>query len=503
MSNMLNMTNLTKFLLIFAVGIGFGVGLFVLAQEGTGTPTTEATTIEATTTPEETAAETAQDIALDQEVSAQDLGVSEPRLLPDSPFYFAKNWWRGLRLAFTFNPLKKAELQERFANEKLLELKKLAERKKNPKILERAVKNYQKEIERVKTRAEALKARVKNKARLEPFLDKFIRHQVLHQRVLEKLETKVPPQAIEKIKQARERHLERFGDVMLKLEDKDKIPERLEKSLEKIKGSKFRAIKHLELLKRLEEKAPEDKKEAIQKAEERMLQKFKARMEKMPPQEQERFENYLEKIRGDKEKHLEILENLRSEIKERPELKKRLEASRIRVLKRIKEKAQEKNCPEWSPPSPGFCKEGRVIIKRDEKGCPLPPQCIVPGETGISPKPLPGQAGKPEVACIHLWDPVCGKDGKTYSNACFAKAAGVEIKHKGVCKEKVTCVEEGEILDLGINLDLKCCAGLVRKSLYDLENCIALPGLKFICIKCGNGICGPGENKCNCPEDCK
>jgi len=25
----------------------------------------------------------------------------------------------------------------------------------------------------------------------------------------------------------------------------------------------------------------------------------------------------------------------------------------------------------------------------------------------------------------------------------------------------------------------------------------------FVCAKCGNGVCGPGENKCNCSEDCK
>jgi hypothetical protein len=431
------MNKLRNFLLMLIVGLCLGIALSVLAQEGTETPTTTAaTTTETATTSQEIATEAAQDVTLDETVSAQDLGVKEPRLLPDSPFYFAKNWWRGLRLGFTFNPVKKAELQERFANEKLLELKKLAAKKKDPKILEKAINNYQKEIERVKTRAEALKGRVKNKARLESFLDKFIRHQALHQRILEKLETKVPPQAIEKIKQARKRHLERFRDVMLKLEDKDKIPERLEKSLEKIKGSKFRAIKHLELLKRLEEKAPEDKKEAIQKAEERMLEKFKARMEKMSPQEQERFEKYLEKIRGDKEKHLEILENLRSEIKERPELKKRLEASRVRVLRRIKEKAAEKNCPQWTPPAPGFCKEGRVIIKRDKKGCPLPPQCIVPGERELPRKVLPLKNKKPKVACINLWDPVCGKDGKTYSNKCFAKVAGVEIDYKGVCREE-------------------------------------------------------------------
>ena len=39
-----------------------------------------------------------------------------------------------------------------------------------------------------------------------------------------------------------------------------------------------------------------------------------------------------------------------------------------------------------------------------------------------------------EVACILVYEPVCGVNGRTYSNSCFAGAAGVEIAHQGECK---------------------------------------------------------------------
>ena len=51
----------------------------------------------------------------------------------------------------------------------------------------------------------------------------------------------------------------------------------------------------------------------------------------------------------------------------------------------------------------------------------------------------------------------------------------------------------------------QCCEGLASIGnlfMDETGQCTGASDGSFICAKCGNGICGPGENECNCARDC-
>ena len=66
------------------------------------------------------------------------------------------------------------------------------------------------------------------------------------------------------------------------------------------------------------------------------------------------------------------------------------------------------------------------------------------------------------------------------------------------------CITEGELGNIFYGNE--CCEGLVNISNAwptDVTGeCIAVPDGSFYCARCPNNQCGPGENYCNCPEDC-
>jgi len=64
------------------------------------------------------------------------------------------------------------------------------------------------------------------------------------------------------------------------------------------------------------------------------------------------------------------------------------------------------------------------------------------------------------------------------------------------------CVTEGNYMVVSPGAT-SCCAGLtpISNSVFENNACTTAVGTS-VCAKCGNGVCGAGENECNCEIDC-
>lgn len=70
-------------------------------------------------------------------------------------------------------------------------------------------------------------------------------------------------------------------------------------------------------------------------------------------------------------------------------------------------------------------------------------------------------------------------------------------------QETQNCKKEGETI--GPQEQIYCCPGLNKMSNpagYNSDCSSAATGNGFVCTRCGDGVCGNGESKCNCPLDC-
>lgn len=83
------------------------------------------------------------------------------------------------------------------------------------------------------------------------------------------------------------------------------------------------------------------------------------------------------------------------------------------------------------------------------------------------------------------------------------------------CGADASCTEEGGIVHRNKEQHEQCCGQADLIGVWDpvTDTDVSTPGLPdgcvdhgnvdgWMCAICGNGTCGPGENTCNCPEDC-
>jgi eight-cysteine-cluster-containing protein len=214
------------------------------------------------------------------EIQPEELEVKEPKILPNSGAYPIKEFFRNFRLFFIRSPVKKAELRLKFANEKLMEVKELVKSEENKELVEKTLSSYQDELEKLKNEIQRL-----NKEDKEKFLEKYINHALKQQMVLENIASQVKGEVYEKILANRQRHLERFKEVMEKVENKERLKEKIKETIDEVVAvAPLRAVKVYETIREVEEKVPKEIKPEIEEIKKEMVSKTTEVIKVLPPE---------------------------------------------------------------------------------------------------------------------------------------------------------------------------------------------------------------------------
>lgn len=259
------------------------------------------------------AAAIAQSAEQEETVTTEDLGIKNPGLLPSSPFYFMKEWARGVKMTFTFNSVSKANLELQIANEKAAEAKKIQEIKPaDSKAITNALENYKKSQERLKTRIESLKEVLQN-PNIDVLLEKVAENTVKHEKVFDEIANKFKDKSeVQSLINTVKESVEESAGAAAQKDSPANFAAKLEKVLVESKGSELKHIRSVEIIDRLEKKAPEAVKQSLERLRENFSIKLKYDIEKFAENNTSTaVQKTLEQIPGDAAKRSVIINEIK------------------------------------------------------------------------------------------------------------------------------------------------------------------------------------------------
>ncbi|MFA7308730.1 MAG: DUF5667 domain-containing protein [Patescibacteria group bacterium] len=243
--------NLVIFALL-ALVIALPGGVAHAADTNTTEATTTSTETSSSVTTEDTDTAVAASTTVD-EVTADDLGVAEPSVLPGSFLYPFKRLSESIQEVFTFNAQSKAELSEHLANKRLVEARALARDGKTDEAV-KILDDYKARLDQAQTKLAAIdrtKLTQDQVAKLEKVEDRLTSNLLKQERVLERVQDQVPEVAKEKIKEHLSQAQEKIEDRISKLPagDQEKAKARLDEIISQLPGDEVSKVEYLQALK--------------------------------------------------------------------------------------------------------------------------------------------------------------------------------------------------------------------------------------------------------------
>ena len=314
--------------------IAFSFGSMVLAEETNVIDENTVTTENMDEIVSEAVANT-EDLTLAPSEELEGIEINESIKIPSAFGLFWKNIKENVSLAFTFDEGKKTELQLKFAEERTRTAEKMVEISDNPNVQEKATAMIEKANQYMeKVMAKKEKFIEKTDDRAKKLLTNIAKHELNKERVMEKIEDKIPVEKLEQFqafRQGIEKKAEKFfndieNNVNISDELKQIIIEKQQLIQNKIQEREDVRNEHQGLLEEALS-GNEEAKVELQALRAEILEKRKATIATMQTLKQE----LLNKLKsGDEELKAVALEQI-----------KNLNASKIMVEERLK--AEVKN----------------------------------------------------------------------------------------------------------------------------------------------------------------
>jgi len=245
---------------------------------------------------------------MDEDVTAADLGIEEPKMLSTNIFYPLKSLWNNIKISFTADPIKKAEMRLDIANEKLIEAKKLTEEFDEPEKAIQAINAYEKEISKSIKIMENITEN--NQINAQTLSDKIIDNSFKQQMLMDGLAEKLDIKGSNEMNNAKEKSIKYISVIVDEVISPEKIESKMIEIVKNQTGSEFKDFKNIEILRSIEKKVPEQAKEAIRKAQENTIQRLIEKIRTINEEKTETFKNYIEDIGGNEIHHLRVIEDI-------------------------------------------------------------------------------------------------------------------------------------------------------------------------------------------------
>lgn len=244
-------------------------------------------------------------------ITAEELEVAEPEVLPGETGYWWTNLKRNVDLFFTFDQTKKAVKEQKYAGQLLLEAKKLAEKGANGNKLQTALERYKKLKEKLTNRVRN-NEQVRNQVMTELDDKEFKQLQLVRE-----ISDKVPEEIATKLGEIRDNNAIRWFES-----NQEQVTTRLERVIEQNNtGSKYQQFKHLATLEEIGDILPEDISDKLELVKVAAQERLAEKLDSFTPVDKDKVEKYIDNINLQpvvKQKmvqNLRVAENLPSAVK--------------------------------------------------------------------------------------------------------------------------------------------------------------------------------------------